>query len=52
LDAEGKKEGARRILNAVETVLLEGKVRTADLGGKSTTTEITQAIIVALGQTP
>src|SRR5207245_1765636 len=48
LDAEGEKELARRIVLAVEMVLLEGKVRTADLGGKSTTTEMTQAIIAAL----
>jgi isocitrate dehydrogenase (NAD+) len=49
LDAEGEKERARQILQAVEKVLLEGRVRTPDLGGKSTTTEMAQAIIAALG---
>jgi isocitrate dehydrogenase (NAD+) len=48
LDAQGDQEPARRILQAVEKVLLDGQVRTADLGGKSTTTEMTQAIIAAL----
>jgi len=49
LDAEGEKEAARRILQAVEKVLLEGRVRTRDLGGKSTTTEMAQGIVAALG---
>jgi isocitrate dehydrogenase (NAD+) len=48
LDAEGEKETAGRILQAVEKVLTEGLVRTTDLGGKSTTTEMTQAIAAAL----
>src|SRR5262249_50097791 len=51
LDAEGEKETAGRILQAVERILLEGGVRTPDLGGKSTTTEMTQAIIAALDST-
>jgi len=38
--ASGKK--------AIEAVLVKGKVRTSDLGGKSTTTEMTQAIIETL----
>jgi isocitrate dehydrogenase (NAD+) len=48
LEAEGEKESARRILQAVEKVLLDGQIRTADLGGKSTTTEMTRAIMAAL----
>jgi isocitrate dehydrogenase (NAD+) len=48
LDAEGEKEAARRILQAVEKVLLEGQFRTADLGGKSTSMEMAEAIIAAL----
>jgi isocitrate dehydrogenase (NAD+) len=48
LDSEEEKEAARRILQAVEKVLLQGQVRTADLGGQSTTTEMTHAIIAAL----
>jgi isocitrate dehydrogenase (NAD+) len=48
LDAEGEKETAGRILQSVEKVLLEGRVRTPDLGGKNTTSEVTQAIIAAM----
>ncbi len=48
LEAEGEKDSPRRILQAVEKVLLEGRVRTGDLGGKSTTKEMTQAIIDSL----
>jgi isocitrate dehydrogenase (NAD+) len=48
LIAEGQKEVGARILQAVEKVLTEGHVRTADFGGRSTTTEMTQAIIAAL----
>jgi isocitrate dehydrogenase (NAD+) len=49
LESVGRKETAARIQNAVETVLVEGKIRTADLGGNSTTTQLTNAIIAALG---
>jgi isocitrate dehydrogenase (NAD+) len=48
LSAEGQKEVGTHILQAVEKVLTEGRVRTADFGGTSTTTEMTQAIIAAL----
>jgi isocitrate/isopropylmalate dehydrogenase len=36
---------AANIKRAVQKVLSEGLVRTRDLGGKSTTTEMTQAIL-------
>jgi isocitrate dehydrogenase (NAD+) len=39
---------AQRIRRAVEQVLAAGDIRTGDLGGKATTTEITEAIISAL----
>jgi isocitrate/isopropylmalate dehydrogenase len=48
LSAEGQKDAGLRILQAVEKVLTEGHVRTADSGGTSTTTEMTQAIVAAL----
>jgi isocitrate dehydrogenase (NAD+) len=48
LDAVGQKEQARRILKAVEMVLEQGKVRTADLGGTATTTMMAEAIIHSL----
>ncbi len=48
LEAVGQKETGRRILTAVETVLEAGRLRTPDLGGTATTTEIADAIIGAL----
>jgi isocitrate dehydrogenase (NAD+) len=48
LDAVGQKPRARRITDAMETVLSEAKVRTADLGGQATTTAVADAIIAAL----
>lgn len=36
---------ADRIQNAILNTIAEGKYRTADLGGKSKTSEFTQAII-------
>ncbi len=44
LDYLGEKEAAARIEKAVLKVLREGKVRTADLGGTSTTSQIGSAI--------
>jgi isocitrate dehydrogenase (NAD+) len=48
LSAEGQKDVGARILQAVEKVLTESRVRTADSGGTSTTEEMTQAIVAAL----
>jgi isocitrate dehydrogenase (NAD+) len=48
LESVGQGEAARRIIAAVETVLTEGRVRTPDLGGQATTTEMADAIIAAL----
>jgi isocitrate dehydrogenase (NAD+) len=39
---------ATRIRNAVETMLLQGKVRTPDLGGTSTTADMESSILSAL----
>jgi isocitrate dehydrogenase (NAD+) len=41
----GKKEEAARIREAVAKVMVAGKVRTRDLGGDSTTKEMTEAIV-------
>jgi isocitrate/isopropylmalate dehydrogenase len=42
----GHEEGANRIESAVEKVLLSGDQNlTPDLGGKATTTEVTEAVI-------
>lgn len=43
-DYLGEKEMAARIEKAVTDVLLEGKVRTYDLGGSSSTLEVAEAI--------
>jgi len=48
LDYLGEKDAARRIEAAVHSVYGEGQHRTADLGGKTTTAEFTQAVIAAL----
>jgi isocitrate dehydrogenase (NAD+) len=40
----GETAAADRIKNAVESVLTEGKVRTADLGGTASTTQLVDAI--------
>jgi isocitrate/isopropylmalate dehydrogenase len=44
LDYLGEKEAAAKIENAVINVLSGGKVRTADLGGSATTSEMANAI--------
>jgi len=48
LDFLGEDKWAERIENAVLTVLKEGKYMTPDLGGSSTTREVTEAIVDAL----
>jgi 3-isopropylmalate dehydrogenase len=44
LDWLGEKEMAKRIDEAVAVVILEGKIRTYDMGGTSTTSEMAEAI--------
>jgi methanogen homoisocitrate dehydrogenase len=48
LEYLGEKGAAKKIENAVENVLREGKKLTPDLGGDSTTNETTEAIIDAM----
>ncbi len=48
LDYLGAGGAAARLRKAVGSVLVGGKVKTADLGGKSSTTEMTAAVIAAL----
>jgi isopropylmalate/isohomocitrate dehydrogenase-like protein len=48
LDYLGENMWAERIENAIVTVLEEGKVLTPDLGGSSSTKQVTDAIIKAL----
>ena len=47
LDYLGEKDLATRIENAVARVIAEGRVRTYDMGGNSTTTEMAEAIAQA-----
>ncbi len=44
LDHLGHPDAAKAIVNAIETVLAEGKIVTRDLGGKASTTEVANAI--------
>jgi isocitrate dehydrogenase (NAD+) len=44
----GEAAAADRIVAAVEAVLTEGQVRTADIGGTATTTRFTDAIVARL----
>lgn len=48
LDYLGEDKWAEQVENAVLTVLKEGKQLTPDLGGSSTTSEVTEAIIAVL----
>lgn len=48
LDHLGEAELGNALLKAIESVLAEGKVRTPDLGGESTTRQMGQAVIAAL----
>ena len=48
-DAPACAEAARRIDTAVATVLAEGRVRPADLGGSDGTEAVTRAVVEALG---
>jgi tartrate dehydrogenase/decarboxylase / D-malate dehydrogenase len=48
LDHLQMTEGARQVEAAVAAVLAEGKVRTPDLGGKSSTEEVANAVLEQL----
>lgn len=48
LEYMGFTEGALSIYAAVNEVLREGKSVTPDLGGKSTTDEVTEAVLKAM----
>jgi 3-isopropylmalate dehydrogenase len=50
LDWLGEKEKAARLEAATAAVIAEGKVRTYDMGGSSTTTEMGRAIAAAAAQ--
>jgi isocitrate dehydrogenase (NAD+) len=52
LEDHGMAEPARRICNAIETVLTIGEIRTRDLGGDATTTQMADAVVAALSASP
>jgi tartrate dehydrogenase/decarboxylase/D-malate dehydrogenase len=45
LEHLGQEEAAKRLMEAVEAVTVEGKILTADLGGQANTREVTKAVI-------
>jgi isocitrate/isopropylmalate dehydrogenase len=45
LDHLGATDASKRMERAVAAVLAEGRVRPPDLGGKSSTVEVTDAIL-------
>ncbi len=49
LDHLGITSAHNRIVKAIERVMAEGTVRTPDLGGKATTTDVAATIVDALG---
>ena len=48
LEHLGLDEAGKRLMQALEGVMAEGMIRTPDLGGTSTTTEVTDALIARL----
>lgn len=48
LDFLGEKIWAQKIMEAIEKVLVEGKIRTPDIGGKNSTSDMGDAIIEQL----
>jgi tartrate dehydrogenase/decarboxylase/D-malate dehydrogenase len=48
LDHLGEAEAGKAIVNAMEAVTAKGEVRTGDMGGKSSTGDVTKAVIAAL----
>ena len=45
LDDVGEKGASEKVLDAIEAVLRDGKVRTYDLGGNSKTSEVGDAVV-------
>lgn len=50
LDFFGHEDWGRRLLDAIEAVLVEGKALTPDLGGRATTAQVGDAVLDKLGK--
>ncbi len=48
LDHLGQADASRAMVQAIERVLAEGRVRTPDLGGTASTRDVTAAVVHAL----
>jgi isocitrate/isopropylmalate dehydrogenase len=48
LDHLGERKAAAQIEKAVTTILSEGKIRTVDLGGTNTTSDVADAIVAKI----
>jgi tartrate dehydrogenase/decarboxylase/D-malate dehydrogenase len=48
LENVGEEKASERVLSAIESVLIDGRVRTYDLGGNSKTSEVGDAIVRAI----
>jgi tartrate dehydrogenase/decarboxylase/D-malate dehydrogenase len=48
LEYLGEQAAAKRVIRAIETVTSKGKVRTPDLGGSASTSDMTRALVDAL----
>ena len=49
LEYFGANDAAQLVMNALERALELGRARTPDLGGKSSTEEVTNAVLEKLG---
>jgi isocitrate/isopropylmalate dehydrogenase len=48
LDHLGERAAHDQILGAIERVLAEGQIKTPDLGGRATTTDMVAAVAAAM----
>jgi isocitrate/isopropylmalate dehydrogenase len=49
LDELGQSKAAEQVVKAIESVLLEGKIKTKDLGGNHTCSDMGNAVSNKLG---
>ena len=48
LDEIGEEKAGKQIVDAIEKVLKQGKVKTKDLGGKNTTSDMGDAVVAKI----